>query len=159
MTNNTRLMNLQITMKKTAAIAGVSALSLLISANSVAITDANNKDNNTEALNGMNKVITGSKEQRQFYKLNVPAGAKDLKIAMTGGNGDADLFVKFGATPTTSNYECRPYRNGNEETCDIRLVQEGEYHVMINSLADYTDVNLVATYTLNGTGGELSIAK
>ena len=29
---------------------------------------------------------------------------------MSGGTGDADLYVRAGSKPTTSTYDCRPYK-------------------------------------------------
>jgi hypothetical protein len=43
------------------------------------------------------------------YTMVVPAGATGLSFAISGGTGDADLYVKFGSAPTTSVYDCRPY--------------------------------------------------
>jgi hypothetical protein len=43
-----------------------------------------------------------------------------FSVAMTGEN-DADLYVNFGAQPTTSTYACRPYDNGTNETCDLTV--------------------------------------
>ncbi len=37
-------------------------------------------------------------------------------VAMKG-TGDADLYVRFGAKPTSSTYVCRPYQEGSDETC------------------------------------------
>jgi hypothetical protein len=35
------------------------------------------------------------------------------------GTGDPDLYVKFGAQPTASSYDCRPYESGPAETCTL----------------------------------------
>ena len=43
------------------------------------------------------------------YTMVVPAGATDLKFVMSGGTGDADMYVKFGSAPTDTVYDCRPY--------------------------------------------------
>jgi hypothetical protein len=43
------------------------------------------------------------------YTMVVPAGATGLKFVMSGGTGDADMYVKFGARRPTSSYDCRPY--------------------------------------------------
>ena len=34
------------------------------------------------------------------YTMVVPAGATGLKFVMSGGTGDADMYVKFGSAPT-----------------------------------------------------------
>ena len=39
--------------------------------------------------------------KRQVYTLAVPAGATNLTITMSGGTGDADMYVKAGSTPVS----------------------------------------------------------
>jgi hypothetical protein len=43
-----------------------------------------------------------------------------LKVTMTG-SGDADLYVRFGAQPTTATYACRPYQESTNESCDLAV--------------------------------------
>jgi len=86
------------------------------------------------------------------YTMEVPVGATNLSFAMSGGTGDADLYVKFGTAPTLTSYDCRPYATGNNETCDIANVQAGTYHVMLNAYSTFADVSLTGSYT-EGTGG------
>lgn len=45
--------------------------------------------------------------------------ATNPRFVMSGGTGDADLYVKLGAAPSTSTYDCRPYSSGNSETCTM----------------------------------------
>src|SRR5690606_14514741 len=51
------------------------------------------------------------------YTLQVPSGATNLSIRISGGTGDADLYVRHGSAPTDSSHDCRPWRSGNVETC------------------------------------------
>ncbi|WP_141258924.1 pre-peptidase C-terminal domain-containing protein [Myxococcus sp. CA006] len=45
-----------------------------------------------------------------------------FKVVMTGtGTGDPDLYVRFGSAPTTTEYNCRPYLAGANETCEIEV--------------------------------------
>jgi len=90
--------------------------------------------------------LSGATGSEQFFTLEVPAGATDLSFAMSGGSGDADLYVRFGANPTTSTYECRPFLNGNNETCDISNVQAGTYHVMIRAYSNFSAVSLTGSF-------------
>ncbi|MBS0487885.1 MAG: pre-peptidase C-terminal domain-containing protein [Proteobacteria bacterium] len=87
------------------------------------------------------------------YTMVVPAGATGLSFAISGGTGDADLYVKFGSAPTLSSYDCRPYVTGNSETCNISNVQAGTYYVMLNGYAAFSGVSLVGSYTAGGGGG------
>ena len=36
-------------------------------------------------------------------------------LSISGGTGDADLYVKLGSAPTLTSYTCRPYITGNSE--------------------------------------------
>lgn len=94
------------------------------------------------------------------YTMVVPAGATDLNFVISGGSGDADLYVKFGSEATTNNWDCRPYRSGNSETCTISNVQAGTYHVMLRAYSAFSGVSLTGSYTeapVGGVGGSASI--
>jgi hypothetical protein len=47
------------------------------------------------------------------------------------GDGDADLYVRVGAEPTTEAYDCRPFRWGSEESCLVELNSPAPIHVMV----------------------------
>lgn len=53
------------------------------------------------------------------YTISVPAGSGTLTVSTSGGSGDADLYVRAGSAPTDTVYACRPYLDGNAETCNI----------------------------------------
>ncbi|MFI4969546.1 MAG: pre-peptidase C-terminal domain-containing protein [Lysobacterales bacterium] len=87
------------------------------------------------------------------YTMVVPAGATSLNFAISGGTGDADMYVKFGSPPTLTSYDCRPYITGNNESCPITTAQAGTYYVMLNAYASFTGVSLVGSYSTGGGGG------
>jgi hypothetical protein len=70
--------------------------------------------------------------------------AGTYKFDMTG-TGDADLYVKIGGTPTTSSYDCRPYKTGSNESCTVNLAQPATIGVMVRGYASST-----STFTLEG---------
>ncbi len=97
---------------------------------------------------------SGAAGSSQYYTVQVPAGASNLMIASSGGSGDADLYVRAGSQPTTSTYDCRPYKSGNAESCTFATPTAGTYHVMLNAYAAYSGVTLQASWsTGGGTGG------
>jgi PKD repeat protein len=118
---------------------------------SVTITAISNPG---EQLNESN--LSGASGSSQYFTLNVPAGATNLLFAMSGGSGDADLYVRFGAQPTTSAYDCRPYQGGNNESCPISPAQAGTYHVMIRGYSAYSGVTLTGTYDGGTPGGNIA---
>lgn len=91
--------------------------------------------------------LSGSAGSKRYFTFMVPAGASNTKFQISGGSGDADLYVRFGATPTTTKgeYDCRPYRNGNNETCSMSG-KAGTWHVMIHGYRSYKGVTLVGSY-------------
>lgn len=42
-------------------------------------------------------------------------------VAAMGGTGDPDLYVRFGAPPARTQYDCRPYLTGAIERCEITV--------------------------------------
>lgn len=97
--------------------------------------------------------ISGASGSQTNYTLAVPAGATNLSFDMSGGTGDADMYVRFGSAPTTSTYDCRPFLNGNNESCPVSPAQTGTYHVMLVGFSAYSGVSLTGSYTAGGGGG------
>jgi hypothetical protein len=94
--------------------------------------------------------LSGALNSQTNFTMNVPAGATNLSFVTSGGTGDADLYVRFGAAPTLSTYDCRPYLNGNNETCSFATPQVGTYYVMLVGYSAYSGVSLVGSYTVQG---------
>ena len=87
------------------------------------------------------------------YTLVVPSGASNLTFTMSGGSGDADMYVKFGSAPTDSSYDCRPYLSGNAETCTFASPSAGTYHVRVKAYSSFSGASLVANYDTSSGGG------
>ncbi len=90
--------------------------------------------------------LSGGTGSETFYTIEVPAGATDLEISTSGGSGDVDLYVQFGSEPTQSNWDCRPYLWGNNETCMFGSVANDTYHIMLHGFESYSGVTLEATW-------------
>jgi serine protease len=80
------------------------------------------------------------------YTMDVPSGASNLKFVITGGTGDADLYVKFGSAPTDSSYDCRPYKSGNEETCSFASPSAGTWYVRVKAYSSFSGVSLTGSF-------------
>lgn len=101
----------------------------------------------TELTNGVPlNNLSGAKSSQTYYFVNVKKTSRKLTIQMSGGSGDADLYVRFGDQPTTSKYDCRPYLLGNNEVCTFNLPNKGLYQIMIRGYTAYNGVSLVAKY-------------
>jgi Zn-dependent metalloprotease len=88
-----------------------------------------------------------------YYKITVPSGQTQLKITMSGGTGDADLYVKLGAQPTLTSYDYRPYLTGNAETVTVTNPAAGDWYIGLEGYAAASGVSLNATYSTSGGTG------
>jgi Zn-dependent metalloprotease len=86
--------------------------------------------------------LSGAKSSAMNLSYVTPSSAVGMKFEMSGGSGDADLYVKFGSAPTTTSYDCRPYVAGNSESCAFNPAQQGTYYVMIRGYSAYSGVTL-----------------
>lgn len=84
---------------------------------------------------------------RAYFLDAVPVRAGTPFRASTTGTGDADLYVQFGARPTSRTYACRPYAGDANEVCDL-TVPAGvtEAYVAVNGYTA-TDFTLTVTHT------------
>ncbi|NMH60561.1 S8 family serine peptidase [Alteromonas ponticola] len=90
--------------------------------------------------------ISASTNNWKYYTWEVPSGMSTLDFTITGGSGDADLYIRYGSQPTTSSYDCRPYENGNEETCSFNNPQAGTWHIGIRAYSTFSGVTLNTSY-------------
>jgi large repetitive protein len=97
-----------------------------------------------QPLTGLN----GDPGSVRYYGIEVPAGATQLIVGISGGTGDVDLYVRRGALPMEYVYDCRPFRPGNDETCTFSspFLTAGPWYIMLRGYAAYADVTLVATH-------------
>lgn len=87
------------------------------------------------------------------WTMDVPAGSSNLSFVSSGGSGDADLYVKFGSAPTDTVYDCRPFLNGNNETCSFAAPSAGTWYVRLKAFSTFSGVSLVGDYTVGGGSG------
>jgi hypothetical protein len=107
---------------------------------------------------GGGNVLTSGVESAQYsgasaswtcYTLSVPAGKSSVvfnQVGKTGTTGDADLYVRYNAQPTTSSYNCRPYLSGSTESCTISSPAAGTWHACSRGYSAYTAVTMKGTY-------------
>jgi serine protease len=101
--------------------------------------------------NGVNGLVaTGvAGTIRRFYNFSF-AGAGPTTWQISGGTGNLDLYVKFGAPPTTADYDCKSQTAGtSNESCTINSPQTGTYYAMAFSRNATTGSTIRQTYQTN----------
>jgi serine protease len=106
----------------------------------------------TELTSGQTVNLSGAQASDTHFFIDVPTGQSTLSIVSSGGTGDADIYVKQGSKPTSSNYDCRPYKNGNDEDCNFNTPESGKWYVMVSGYSAFGNLNLTATFS-GSTGG------
>jgi serine protease len=97
--------------------------------------------------------LSGAQGSELDFYIDVPDGATNLSISTSGGSGDVDLYVRRGAEPTTSTFDCRPYANGNSESCDTAAPQSGRHYIMLRGYRAFSGVTLSASFDEPAGGG------
>ena len=90
--------------------------------------------------------LSGSTGQTFEFQLLIEEGDSDLLVYIDGANGDADLYLREGAAPTLSVWDCRPWLAGSNEQCGVTLPAPGLYHGMVHAYSSYSGLNLTATW-------------
>ena len=107
---------------------------------------------NGETVSG----LSGAEKSAQYFVFDLAEDASSLVFDINGGSGDADLYVRFGEAPTLTEYDCRPWKNGNNESCEISNIQTGRYYVMVYGYTSFQNLNLVVNYSIdNGQQSEV----
>jgi hypothetical protein len=77
-----------------------------------------------------------------LWTLDVGAGAPPLTLSTSGGTGDVDLYVRFGAPPTTGQSDFSSATPGNTESVTIAAPLKGTYYIGLYSRSPYKGVTL-----------------
>ncbi|WP_286293901.1 serine protease [Vibrio apostichopi] len=77
---------------------------------------------------------------KKLFVLKAANRTASVSVTIKSGVGDADLYIRSGQQPTKSDYDCRPYRSGNFESCDALKADEDLY-IMINAFRSFSGVS------------------
>ena len=101
----------------------------------------------TTMVNGITYAgISGATGSKRYFQISVPSGQATLDIRIAGGTGDCDLYVRRGGVPTTSVYDYRPYKDGNNELAHVSNPAAGVWYIMLNGYNAYSGVSVTGQY-------------
>ncbi len=110
-------------------------------------------DNNVPVAN-----LSGAANSVANFRFAVPRGATSATFAISGGSGDADIYVRYGQLATTSVHDQRSSLSGNNETVTINAPQAGDYFVMLQGYRAYSGLTLKASFGGTTTTGKPDLA-
>ena len=100
----------------------------------------------TPITNGVAVPVSGATGSNAYYSITVPSGQAELRIVTAGGTGDLDMYVRRDAIPTDAVFDCRPFLDGNNETCTFTAPAAGTYVIRLNGFTAYSGATLTASY-------------
>lgn len=104
----------------------------------------------TTLSDGVTKAsLSGAANSFQYFVINVPAGQAKLDVKISGGSGDADLYVRQGQLPSLAEWDYRPYVGGNNELVTVPTPAAGNWYIMLAGYSSYSAVSLLADYSSN----------
>jgi hypothetical protein len=92
----------------------------------------------------------GSTLLQQLHSFQVPPGTQRLRVTMNGTSRltnpvDLNLYVRAGAAPTTSVYDCAGAATGNFAVCEFWNPQAGTWYALANRVTGTVDYQITAT--------------
>jgi hypothetical protein len=73
--------------------------------------------------------------------------------------GDADLYVRIGTNPSTSAYDCRPYKSGSDENCRITLAAPARLFTMVRGYANQSNAYILTIAAEGAAPGEDAVTR
>ncbi len=98
--------------------------------------------------NGLSQTnLSGETYSTVMFRVLVPTGARNLRFDTGGGNGDCDIFVRFGAQPTDDIFDDSSTGGNTREHLQFAVPKAGVWFVKIDAARAYAGVTLVSSYT------------
>ncbi len=91
---------------------------------------------------------------QKLENLSAPAGARiviplevgekliRMGLSMSGGQGDADMYLSRGEVPGLHSYQYRPYVNGNIEDIYLEDPEAGRWFLMVHAYRAFSGVSI-----------------
>jgi len=107
-------------------VQGYSAGSFTMTATASSQTNDNSDDSTVTLESGQS--VDGSVARGDWVYYSIEA--TNLNVVMSNLSADVDLYVRQGAKPTSSSYDCRPYVGGTKsETCDVNADSSATWYI------------------------------
>lgn len=81
------------------------------------------------------------------FTIEVPPGATRLTVTTAGGSGNADLFLKLGAPPTSTDSDYHSQEPTNAESISVNNPAGGTWYVLVFPRPGFSGVTLSADLT------------
>lgn len=117
---------------------------------SLAISGSTEEAQELLLQNGDQVQVSGRAGDLRRYKIELPKDMNfsSFKITLSGGSGDADLFVRQNSQPNPTLFDAKSERQGNNELIEILSPSSGMYYIAVRGFTDFNDATLEVRYNL-----------
>jgi hypothetical protein len=149
------------------AITGTGTHTLVFSATGFASSSASGAINagpvSISALNpGTLSNLSGPQNSAQYYSIVIGSGIGGLSLQMSGGTGDADVFLRKNSLPTRADFDCISQTGTNNESISLnastdaassscpglnKKLSTGTWYLAVFGLAAYSGAGLTTSTT------------
>lgn len=94
--------------------------------------------------------IGADKDVELGYRLDLAAPASSLTVTLSGGTGDADLFIARDERPSTRDdyHDCQSGGPTTAERCQLTSIEAGSYYILLHAFTTFSGATM--TITLDG---------
>jgi serine protease len=85
--------------------------------------------------------ISGAAGSDQYWQIDIPPGYHESDFTISGGTGDADLYVAEDVLPTDEDFGCGSVTPGNLETCHLWDIRD-HWFVRVHATAAFSGLTL-----------------
>jgi serine protease len=97
----------------------------------------------TPLVNKANVTVSGAAGSETLYSFEAVAG-KTLSFITLGGSGNLSLYVSVDEAPTSTSYDAKSTRAGNNETVRFTAPKAGTYYIKVVGTGAYANATLTA---------------
>ncbi|MFI1190037.1 M9 family metallopeptidase [Streptomyces californicus] len=90
--------------------------------------------------------LSATKGNYSYHYLYVPAGTRQLKITVSGGTGDADLYYSASGWATTGSATQRATGAGNSHTLTVDNPRAGAHYISLYAASAFGGASLTTAY-------------
>ncbi len=93
------------------------------------------------------RVISADSADVLLFRLDVSETLDEfLTVRLSGGSGDADLFLNYGQRPDAPfDYQCFSITPTTGEVCQAAPIRAGSYHVAVDAFVDFGPTTMTVT--------------
>ena len=92
-------------------------------------------------------VSSGTVDEVLLFRVDIDEPAQEvLNVELSGGSGDADMFVHYGGRPGNHyDYDCTSGNAASDELCQMVPTRQGSYHVAVHAFTAFGPSTLTVT--------------